>query len=125
MCREPSRRGPARGGGGLHERNIFASGTYRNGCGAGCVQPAVIRACPNPGIYSNYNPRDGSFRQKQGTEAPGRGTQGYSGTATPIAGFGSRYRTKDGRAVLIKDSSAPGPPWKFIRSECVTGRRIG
>lgn len=124
VCREPSRRS---NGGRLAEKFIFAGGTYVNGCGSGCAQPAVVKSCPNNSVYSNYDPREGArgFHQRQGSEAPGRGRAGYPGVTTPVPGFGTRYRTKNGQAILIKDSSAPGPVWKFIRPNCISGAKTG
>lgn len=110
-CRTPSRTA-----GGLSEEQILAAGTWRNGSGEGTTQAAAItRDCP---VYANYDPAPpGRFLDRQGTEIAGRGTRG-------VPGFGTRYMTRDRRAVLIKDTALPTrhhTKWYFIAARCVSG----
>jgi hypothetical protein len=56
----------------------------------------------------------------------------YAGVRSGYAGFGVRYLTRDGAALMIKDARRGGPVWRFIRADCVerlslvvTGSSIG
>jgi hypothetical protein len=105
----------------LAPERLFAPGSFQRGCGEGCVYPARVVPCADRTVYANY---DGTFRDPVGRERVGRGTRGprvprYAGVRSGYAGFGVRYLTRDGAAVLIKDSRRGGPVWRFIRSDCV------
>jgi hypothetical protein len=118
----------------LAPERLFAPASYQRGCGQGCVFPARVVPCSDRTVFFNY---DGTFRNPAGHERVGRGTRGpriprYAGVRSGYAGFGVRYLTKDGAAVMIKDARRGGPVWRFIRADCVerlslvvTGSSIG
>jgi hypothetical protein len=117
----------------LAPQNIFAAGSYAYGTGGGTVWPAVIQGCPTGAfLYANYNPATRTFSNKYGQLPVGRGTAGGAGVTSGYSGFGWRYQTKDGQAVLIKDTAkdlggnspagANVPNWVFVRSACI--RRV-
>jgi hypothetical protein len=120
--------------GALAPERLFAPGTFQRGCGEGCVYPARVVPCADRTVYFNY---DGAFRNPAGREPVGRGTRGprvprYAGVRSGYAGFGVRYLTRDGAALMIKDARRGGPVWRFIRADCVerlalvvTGTSIG
>ena len=90
----------------LAPQNIFAAGSYAYGTGGGTVWPAVIQPCANGSFaYANYNPADRTFSNKYGALPAGRGTAGGQGVTSGYSGFGWRYQTADGQAVLIKDTA--------------------
>jgi hypothetical protein len=106
---------------------IFEGGSYENG-----PYDAVIVSCTYPYVYGNYDPATDSFANRYPTPLPvGRGTlyspNKYPGVVTSgYSGFVWRYRTKDGHAVLIKDTQSPAgggiysvPSWHFVRAECI------
>lgn len=116
----------------LAPSTLFAPDSYYRGCDRGnqrrgCAGwAAVTVACANPRAYGNYDPVHG-FRNRYGVEPANRGRSD--------AAFGYRYRTKDGAAVLVKDTSSPAggqasgakrdynlPKWFFLHADCV--RRI-
>jgi hypothetical protein len=115
----------------LAPQNIFAAGSYAYGTGGGTVYPAVITACPTGAfVYGNY--ANGKFSNKYGQLPVGRGSTGGPGVTSGYPQFGWRYQTKDGQAVLIKDSGhdmggrSPAfngkgsvPVWVFVRSACI------
>ena len=117
----------------LEPSRIFASGSYYRGCSDagtrnGCAGwEAVTTACPDAHVYGNYNPATHKFANKYGTEPAGRGTTGHGHreVTSGYSGFGLRYRTVDGGAVLVKDTRSPAaggfnmPKWFFIRAACV------
>jgi hypothetical protein len=103
----------------LAPQNIFAPGSYAYGTGGGTVYPAVIVPCSTGAfVYGNY--QNGKFANKYPALPVGRGTPGGPGVTSGYSGFGWRYKTKDGQAVLIKDSQHPGQPvWVFVRAACI------
>jgi hypothetical protein len=103
----------------LAPQNLFAAGSYAYGTGGGTVYPAVIVPCPTGAfVYGNY--ANGKFSNKYSALPVGRGTPGGPGVTSGYSGFGWRYLTKDGQAVLIKDSQHAGAPvWVFVRSACI------
>jgi hypothetical protein len=115
----------------LAPQNIFAPGSYAYGTGGGTVYPAVITSCPTGAfVYGNY--ASGKFANKYGALPVGRGTEGGPGVTSGYPQFGWRYQTKDGQAVLIKDTGhdmggqSPAfngkgsvPHWVFVRSACI------
>jgi hypothetical protein len=116
----------------LAPQNIFAAGSYAYGTGGGTVYPAVIQPCPTgPYVYGNYDPASKRFSNRYGQLPAGRGTSGGPGVASGYDGFGWRHESKDGQAVLIKDTGkdlggrSPAyagkdvPDWVFVRSACV------
>jgi hypothetical protein len=119
----------------LAPQDIFAAGSYAYGTGGGTVWPAVIQACPTGAfVYGNYNPATKTFSNKYGQLPVGRGTGGGQGVTSGYSGFGWRYQTADGQAVLIKDTAkdlggrSPAftgtdvPNWVFVRAACI--RRV-
>jgi hypothetical protein len=117
----------------LAPQNIFAASSYAYGTGGGTVWPAVIQACPTGAfLYANYNPATKTFSNKYGQLPVGRGTAGGAGVTSGYSGFGWRYQTADGQAVLIKDTAkdlgghSPAdtgtgvPNWVFVRSACIS-----
>jgi len=115
------------GDGGLWASTLFEPDTSEGGPPSEVNNGAVIsEACTDGTVYANYDPADDSVHDWSGTEAVGRGTPGYAGSATPIAGFMSRYRTANVKEVLIKDTTRPGvgTAWGFMRATCVTGLKL-
>jgi len=116
---------PSRTVGGLGESDLFAADSWKNGTGRGTTQPAAIKK--RCAVYANYDPASpGRFLDREGVEVVGRGTPGYRATNRDraVPGFGTRYMTRDKRAILIKDTSLDTKhrtKWYFIRSACVDG----
>lgn len=120
----------------LASQNIFAAGSYAYGTGGGTVWPAVIQPCAKGSFaYANYNPQTKTFSNRYGALPAGRGTAGGQGVTSGYSGFGWRYQTADGQAVLIKDTAkdlggrhpadtgnGEVPNWFFVRAECI--RRV-
>lgn len=121
----------------LEDGRIFTRGSYALGCGQGCVYPAVVTPCPDRRVYINYDPASGRLRDPVGASPVGRGTfpddrrdrlPRYPQVSSGYSGFGMRYLTKDGRAVLVKDTEfarATGlrfrvPVWLFMDARCVS-----
>lgn len=90
--------------------SLFQAGTYQDGCGDGCLQAASIQSlCPDLTAYANYDPATHAFSNPSFAETPGRTVQG------------TRYRTIDGYAVMVKDTLPGTTAWGFMKSECVKG----
>jgi hypothetical protein len=107
----------------LTERRLFRKGSYIHAAGGGSVYAATIKPCADSHAYGNYSPDTGTFSDPYPIPLP-------AGHGNAIPGFGQRYVTRDGRAVMLKDSShtphsAPvagpsgGPIWYFVKSDCV------
>jgi hypothetical protein len=121
-------------------------------CKGGCVQPAqVLSTCQGDDltVYANYDPVSHTFSDPSGWETPVRGTTpsasegtapcspygDYPGVPTHdgYCGFGTRYKSLDGFAVLIKDTlreSHDGTgkdvtTWGFMHSYCIAGEKVG
>lgn len=98
----------------LGEGLLFQPGSYFANYGAGATAIAVVLPCFDSHAYGNYSPSTGAFSSRYPTALPfGRGRDGRS--------LGVRYRTFDGRAVMVKDTGnlAGAPAWFFMRAECV------
>lgn len=123
---------PDPNGSALRPGTLFAHDSYYRGCDngpkhRGCAGwAAETVACANPRAYGNYDPVHG-FRNRYGVEPANRGRYNSA--------FGYRYKTSDGAAVLVKDTSSPAgsqasgakrnynlPKWFFLHADCV--RRI-
>jgi hypothetical protein len=97
----------------LHESRLFQPGSYFSHIGTGAVWMSRVAPCPNPTAWGNYNPATRLMGNPYGVMPVGRGFQ--------VDGFGVRYRTRDGIAVMVKDASNPvgAPNWFFMFADCL------
>jgi hypothetical protein len=98
---------------GLRESRLFQRGSYFSHIGTGAVWMARVAPCFDPTAWGNYDPLSRTFDHPYGQLPVGRGFE--------VPGFGMRYRTRDGTAVMVKDSHNPvgAPTWFFMRTECL------
>lgn len=121
-------------------------------CDGGCVQPAeVLETCKGDDltVYANYDPVSHTFSDPSGWEKPARGTTpsasegtapcspygNYPGVATDdgYCGFGTRFKSLDGYAVLVKDTQRENhggvgkdvTPFGFMHAYCIAGEKVG
>jgi hypothetical protein len=100
-------------GSSLSESHLFQPHSYFSHIGTGAVWMARVAPCIDPTAWGNYDPLAGTFSHPYGQLPVGRGFD--------VDGFGMRYRTRDGTAVMVKDSHNPvgAPTWFFMRTECL------
>ena len=131
---------PGQTEGALSASRIFARNTWTQfDCTLGCTFPAVVTAPCS--VYGNYDPKTRVFSNKYPVDLPaGRGTRGRTSdgvaddprVTSGYSGFGWRYQSRDGVAVMIKDTQSPAggstytaatgkpvPNWHFVRSTCI------
>jgi hypothetical protein len=97
----------------LRESRLFQPGSYFSHIGTGATWMARVAPCDSPTAWGNYNPATGRFDHLYGVMPVGRGFD--------VDGFGMRYRTHDGVAVMVKDASNPvgAPNWFFMYTGCL------